>query len=257
MTTPFYESDAAVEQYLLFHYGTPEQICPLLPEARTACGFPARCVSEPLGWIALAKKGRALDLGCAVGRSSFELARHFDEVVGIDFSGRFISAARQMQQEGAVTVRAAREAFAADELRLELPLELRTKVVQFERGDACDLRADLGTFDLVLMANLIDRLPDPARCLVRLPELIPPGGWLVLTSPYTWLEEYTPREKWLVDGDGSTLGALRRHLMPAFALRHTLDLPFLIREHRRKYQWSVAEASLWQRTSGAGAAETA
>ena len=30
-------------------------------------------------------------------------------------------------------------------------------------------------------------------------------------------------------------------------LRQTLDLPFLIREHRRKYQWSVAEASLWQR----------
>ena len=35
MSTGFYESDAAVEQYLLFHYGTPEQICPLLPEARS------------------------------------------------------------------------------------------------------------------------------------------------------------------------------------------------------------------------------
>ena len=90
MATGFYESDAAVEQYLLFHYGTPEQICPLLPEARTACGFPARCVSESLRHIVLQKRARALDLGCAVGRSSFELGRHFDEVVGIDFSGRFI-----------------------------------------------------------------------------------------------------------------------------------------------------------------------
>jgi hypothetical protein len=97
------------------------------------------------------------------------------------------------------------------------------------------------------MANLIDRLPDPAACLALLPSLIPSGGWLILTSPYTWLEEYTPREKWLIDADGGTLGALQKHLAPAFELHHTLDVPFLIREHRRKYQWSIAEGSIWRR----------
>src|SRR5271155_2253272 len=97
MTTPYYESDAGVEQYLLFHYGTPEQICPLLPEARTACGFPVRCVTETLRHADGSRRTRALDLGCAVGRSSLELGRHFDEVVGIDFSERFVAAARQMQ----------------------------------------------------------------------------------------------------------------------------------------------------------------
>ena len=35
--------------------------------------------------------GKALDLGCATGRASFELARHFEQVTGIDFSARFIS----------------------------------------------------------------------------------------------------------------------------------------------------------------------
>ena len=102
-------------------------------------------------------------------------------------------------------------------------------------------------FDLVLMANLIDRLPDPARCLARLPSLIVSGGALVITSPYTWLEEYTPRDKWLVDEGMGTLAALKKILDPAFELRHTIDLPFLIREHRRKFQWSIAEASVWQR----------
>jgi len=126
-------------------------------------------------------------------------------------------------------------------------LELSTDHVRFERGDACALRADLGIFDLVLMANLIDRLPDPARCLARLPELIASGGWLIITSPYTWLEEYTPRGKWLDDSGRGTLSALKEWLAPAFDLRHVFDLPFLIREHRRKYQWSVAEASVWRR----------
>jgi len=247
MATGFYESDAAVEQYLLFHYGTPEQICPLLPEAQTACGFPVRCVSEPLKDTALEKRSRALDLGCAVGRSSMELRRHFDEVVGIDFSARFIAAAQRMQQQRHVAIRAHREGTAYDELFLELPADLQTDHVQFEQGDACALRSDLGKFDLILMANLIDRLPDPAKCLGCLPDHIYPKGWLIITSPYTWLEEYTPRSKWLGGGEHGTLGALRNLLAPAFDLRRTLDLPFLIREHRRKYQWSIAETSVWQR----------
>lgn len=247
MSTGFYESDAAVEQYLLFHYGTPEQICPLLPEARTACGFPARCVSESLRRIGPQERRRALDLGCAVGRSSFELGRHFDEVVGIDFSARFIAAAERMKAERAVLVRVPCEGSATDEMQLELLVEGPTDHVLFERGDACNLREGIGTFDLVLMANLIDRLPDPARCLARLPSLISPDGWLVITSPYTWLEEYTPREKWLDGGGRGTLSALKERLDPAFSFQQAFDLPFLIREHRRKYQWSVAEASLWRR----------
>ena len=247
MSSGFYESDAAVEQYLLFHYGTPEQICPLLPDARLACGFPARCVSEPLQHLTLGGKKRSLDLGCAVGRSSFELRRHFDEVVGIDFSARFVAAAQQMAATRTATVHAPREGAAADEMRLELPSDLKTDHIQFERGDACNLRADLGTFDLVLMANLIDRLPDPTRCLERLPEILAPGGWLVITSPYTWLEEYTPREKWLDGGGRGTLEGLKEKLASAFTFQHAIDLPFLIREHRRKYQWSIAEASVWQR----------
>jgi len=247
MTTPYYESDAGVEQYLLFHYGTLEQICPLLPDARMACGFPVRCVSETLRHIELPRRSRALDLGCAVGRSSFELGRHFNEVTGIDFSARFVEEAKRMKRERSVTVHAAREGFSMDEFRLELTPELNADHVQFEQGDACALRDDLGMFDFVLMANLIDRLPDPAKCLARMPHLIGPGGALVITSPYTWLEDYTPREKWLMDAEGSTLGALRKILEPAFELRQTVDLPFLIREHRRKYQWSIAEGSVWRR----------
>ena len=243
----FYESDAAVAQYLLFHYGTPEQICPLLPDARAACGFPHRCVSEPLRGLELSGRHRALDLGCAVGRGSFELARHFEEVIGIDFSERFIAAARQMQRDRTATVEAPREGVLMDTLRLELPAEIPVERARFETGDACALRSDLGSFDLVLMANLIDRLARPDACLARLPELVQAGGCAIITSPYTWLEDYTPREAWLQRGEQDTLETLRETLAPAFQLERVLDLPFLIREHRRKYQWSIAEASIWRR----------
>lgn len=43
---------------------------------------------------------RALDIGCAVGRASFELARIFQEVVGIDFSLPFVNACNQLKEQG-------------------------------------------------------------------------------------------------------------------------------------------------------------
>jgi len=65
--------------------------------------------------------------------------------------------------------------------------------VTFEQGDACNLRSDIGEFGCVLGANLLCRLPTPLDFLDRLPDIVVPGGIVVLTSPYSWLEEYTPK----------------------------------------------------------------
>ena len=67
----------------------------------------------------------------------------------------------------------------------------RTRV-QFTVGDACNL-PQLGQFGCVFAGNLICRLPEPMKFFERLSDLIVPGGILVITSPYTWLEQYTPK----------------------------------------------------------------
>jgi hypothetical protein len=82
--------------------------------------------------------------------------------------------------------------------------------------------------------------------------LVKPGGQLVITSPYTWLEDFTPRGQWLggyrdAEGPVTTLAGLRTRLGAAFELIEARDLPFLIREHARKYQWSVAQGTIWRR----------
>jgi SAM-dependent methyltransferase len=103
---------------------------------------------------------------------------------------------------------------------------------------------DLGKFDLVLAANLLDRVNDPRKLLQKvLPKLVRPGGLLLLTSPYTWSEDFTPRSRWLQD----SFRTLRRLLAPHFRLLHRQDLPFLLREHRRKFQLTFADATLWLR----------
>jgi len=79
-----------------------------------------------------------------------------------------------------------------------------------------------------------------------------PGGQLILASPYTWLPEFTTQEHWLGGGEQAgkeqtTLEALKIHLNADFALSAVKELPFLIREHARKFQWSMAQATVWRR----------
>jgi putative 4-mercaptohistidine N1-methyltranferase len=247
-----YETDKLLAEYLLFHYGAPEEVLPYAFGPREALCYPQRCVTECLDVVSLPRGARALDLGCAVGRSTFELARFCAEVIGIDFSARFIEAASALQADGALVYQRADEGRLGTECRAVAPAGIDRSRVRFETGDAMDLRDDLGSFDAVLMANLIDRLWTPRLCLARLPSLVKAGGQLILTSPYTWLEDFTPQAHWLggFERDGKlmgTLDGLRAALEPHFELITAKDLPFLIREHARKFQWSVAQASVWRK----------
>lgn len=244
-----YESERYLSEYLLFHYGSPEEILPYPFGPREALGFPQRCAAECLR---LGPK-RGLDVGCAVGRSSFELARGCREVIGIDFSQRFIGAARHLAEHGELAFNRLDEGDLFTPLIARVPDGIDRARVGFEVGDAQELRAGLGQFDLVFAANLLCRLPDPNRFLARLPGLMAAGGWFFTTTPATWTEEFTPKPKWLggfTGSDGrrvSTLHGLHAALDASFALERSWDMPFLIREHQRKFQWTVAEASLWRR----------
>lgn len=242
-----YETDKLLGEYLLFHYGSAAEIAP--PRgAEHALDYAARCVTE---CVEPCESGRALDVGCAVGRSTFELARVCASAVGIDFSRRFIEAADTIRREGSLDYRRTDEGALTTPLTARRP-DVDPARVHFEVGDAMALRDDLGEFDIVLAANLIDRLTDPALFLTRLPSLVKAGGQLVLTSPYTWLEEFTPRGKWLggFEREGMrvpTLAGLGAVLDEHFDLVAVKDLPFLIREHARKFQLSVAQATAWRR----------
>ncbi len=247
-----YETDKLVAEYLLFHYGAPHEVLPWEFGPSSALNFPARCVTECVDLAALPAAARALDVGCAVGRSSFELARHCAEVIGIDYSRRFVEVAALLAREGSVPYERTDEGTLTTSLIATVPPDLARERAHFEHGDAQELRASLGTFDVVLAANLIDRLVEPSRFLSRLPDLLKHGGQLVITSPYTWLAEFTPPENWLggIAAEGlrrTTLDGLTATLAPHFDLVRTKDLPFLIREHARKFQWSVAQASIWRR----------
>jgi len=240
MSNP-YESRRLLDEYLLFHYGDPSDVLPWKNGPIESLGFPVRTVTAFHDYTS---RDRALDLGCAVGRSAFELTRFCRQVVAVDFSQSFIAAAEQLRTEGSIYYSLREEGARSRILTAKLPWGCHPDRVRFEQGDAMNLRADLGAFDLVHAANLLCRLSDPALLLARLPSLVGPGGTLILTTPCSWLEEYTPPANW---PPGRTLDWLRETLSPSFDLLKQSDLPFLIREHARKFQWSVALGTCWRR----------
>lgn len=242
-----YETDALVSQYCEFHYGDAYFGVSNFPAALAAIAVQAMD-GRPMR--------RALDLGCATGRASFELARHFERVTGLDFSARFIGVGTQMAETGRVryTLVEEGELVAYRERTLaELGLQDTAGRVEFFQGDACNLKDVWRGFDLVVAANLIDRLYSPTRFLRDVHQRIEPGGILLIASPYTWLTEHTRREEWIGgfkrDGENhTTLDALHELLGEHFeAVGAPRDLPFVIRETGRKFQHTVSEVTVWRR----------
>ncbi len=244
-----YESDGAVAQYCDAHFG---------PDKFGVANFPATLARLCVDAMGERPKRRALDLGCAVGRGSFELAKEFDFVTGIDFSARFIRIAYQLQEKGNIHYQLPEEGeiVSFHEQRLaDFGLAGLGAKIEFFQGDAHNLKPQFANYDLVLAANLLDRLYDPARFLALIRERINPGGLLVLASPYTWLEEFTKKENWLggVRRAGepfTTLDGLQEQLGGHFRMvGEPRDVPFVIRETARKFQHTVSQLTIWERVS--------
>jgi 5-histidylcysteine sulfoxide synthase/putative 4-mercaptohistidine N1-methyltranferase len=242
-----YESDRLVSEYAEFHYGDVYFEVPNFPRALAQLAIEAMGERPAL---------RALDLGCATGRASFELARHFAQVTGIDFSARFISLGAQMAEHGRLryTLVEEGELVSYKERTLaELGLDRVAHKVEFCQGDACNLKPVFADYDLILAANLIDRLYTPELFLSTVHARLKPGGLLLIASPYTWLPEHTKREAWIggfkKDGENfTTLDGLDALLGKHFKrLREPLSVPFVLRETRRKFQHTLSEVTLWER----------
>lgn len=239
-----YETDKLLAEYLLFHCGTAAEILP--PERGwpggmcEALDFPRRTAAH----FSAGQVERGLDLGCAVGGSTFEMSRTCEQVLGIDFSLAFIQAAEALAGGEWLAYDRREEGAWVTRLEARLPMGIDAAKLRFQQGDAMNLPADLGLFDRVHAANLLCRLPQPERLLARLPGLLKPGGELVLATPCTWLEEFTPPENWPVT---ATFEWLQATLAPAFTLIRQTDEPFLIRETARKFQWSISMVTVWQR----------
>ncbi len=240
-----YESDELVSQYCEFQYG----------ETHFGVENFAISTAKVASKFAINKK-KALDLGCATGRATYELAKTFDEVEGIDFSVRFVQVGAKLKSDGYVAFGVREEGELVENKKVtiqELGYDNLKIKVSFWQGDACNLKPNFNSYDLVMATNLIDRLYNPRLFLDTIDERLNSDGVLVITSPYTWQESSTKKEFWLGgyrDENGveiKTIESLKNILNEKFELIHLEDLEFIIKETARKYQHTISQVSVWRK----------
>lgn len=158
-----YESKRAVDEYLLFHYGSSSDIMPHSIDIDFALNFAQRSqkIVDQLATKEGTSKSRVLDVGCAVGGLSFELARSFNEVVGIDFSHHFITAADSMKTSGRASYSALVQGEIFEEKEAVVAADIDRSRVSFAQGDACNLHSSLGMIYYQKFSNAFS----PSRCV--------------------------------------------------------------------------------------------
>ena len=196
---------------------------------------------EPFGFAALAGKlasregarvGRAVELGCGVGRGLAQIARGADLAIGLDASPWALRCARRLLagERLAYARRSSGRTFFPAAIE---PGSLAAPAAQLLCADALSPPLTPGTFDRVVALNLLDTVRSPLQLLDVAVALLARGGELLVAAPYAWKSALTEDHELLQFRDPAA--ALRREV-EARGLRiedEDLHVPWTLRRDAR------------------------
>ncbi len=242
-----YETDPEIVPYCELHYGQDY--------------FDVENYPEKLAQIALnhaqgKPKGKALNIGCKTGRSSFELAVEFEKVTGIDFTARMIRIGVELKEKGYTQYALPEEgeivSFHQQNLQ-ELGLDASRPKVDFMQADISNMKTLFSGYDLILLDTMLEKTDNPKKFLDRVHERINPNGLLIIASNYDWRKGCTEREHWLggfkINGENATtLDQLQETLEPRFKrIADPIDIQQVIRRTNRSFEHNTVQVTVWQR----------
>ncbi|MEO0794441.1 MAG: 5-histidylcysteine sulfoxide synthase [Verrucomicrobiota bacterium] len=243
-----YETDPFVTPYCESHYG---------PEALNVENYSERIAQICLDRMAKSTRGSALEIGCKVGRTSFELAAGFETVLGLDPTARTIRIGVEMIDKGYTQWEIPSEGDIVDFRQAHLKdigLDNARSKVEFMQADLSNMKELYSGYDLILINCLLERSYDPAKFLKTVHERLNEGGLLVVASTNDWREEHTRKENWLggfKDRTGenqTTLDGLAIALEEHFTNSgESLHIPQVIRRNARCYEHNQVEVSFWRK----------
>jgi SAM-dependent methyltransferase/uncharacterized protein YbaR (Trm112 family) len=141
--------------------------------------------------------GPAIDLGCAVGRTGFELAERSDALVlGIDVNFAMLRLAQRVLRSGTVRYPRRRVGIVYDRREFDVTFPGADRV-DFWACDALALPFADSTFGLAVGLNVLDCVNSPLDLLASIRRSLRPGGTAILATPHDWSANATPVEAWL------------------------------------------------------------
>lgn len=180
---------------------------------------------------------RALDIGCNVGGMAWRLDGLCKEVWGVDNAYNTILAARRIQRGMPEPIDDYHRHIDGNDYDVRA-IAARTVNTEFLVGSAMHVPVS-GRFDLVTALNVIDSVPTPGTMLKHLADLLETGGYLMVTSPYSWGSDDVPLENWI----GGKMGLASDRALPECLRESGMEIVteqdnvlWVLREHRRWYR---------------------
>ena len=241
------ETDPEVVQYCETHYGTSPLKVPNFQQA-----LAAYCAVVTTG----SQQRCALDMGCKTGRTSWELARTFNNVTGVDLSARTIRVATQLQEQGSFNYIFSEEGEVVDYRQVTLEdfdLTSLVKKVKFLQSDFANLKNVFSGYDLIVVNDILDKIYQPRELLSQIHRRMNDHGILVIATAWDWDEKQTKPENWLggyrssaepVRGAETVEEMLKEHFTKT---EQSTLLPSVFRVNRRKSILKEVEVTVWKK----------
>jgi len=155
-------------------------------------------------------KGIALDIGCSVGRLSFELSKTHSRVIGIDTSISFIEKARDLLQKKSLAFDLVIEGLITEKRSCEFDAAFNYDHVDFIVADALALPFPQRFFSTVTSINLLEKVSSPIGHLMDINRVLKEKeSMFVFSDPFSWDESVLHPDHWLsggTNGNGSRRG---------------------------------------------------
>ncbi len=207
-------------------------------------------------WISPLEGKTALHLGCKTGRGTFELARTFASVTGLDFSTRLIRLATRMKEKGYICYVRNEEGEIqsyAEKSLADFGLDEIAARVEFWQADVSNLAARFSGFDFILAENAVEGAIKPARFLHEIHKRLNSKGLFAIADSYAWDPEITRAE--------DRIGGFRKdgEPLPAFEgisgilneefelLGEPVELWQTLRIEARRHHLRKVQLSIWKK----------
>jgi SAM-dependent methyltransferase/uncharacterized protein YbaR (Trm112 family) len=188
-------------------------------------------------------RGPWVDVGCAVGRGTVELAVRTGELaVGVDLSFAMLRVAERVRREGRAVFPLRRVGVVYDRREIAVP-GVPSENLSFWCCDAGALPFGDGSFSGALSLNVLDCVPSPLGHLLELGRVLAPASPALLSTPFDWSVAATPVEQWIGGHSqrgptrGSSAAELRR-ILSADA-EAGVDTGLVVVAERERVPWRV------------------
>jgi len=142
--------------------------------------------------------GCALDIGCAVGRLSFEMSKTHSQVIGIDTSLRFIRKARELMIKKRLEFDLIVEGHITKAHACDLDQNWNFHGIEFIVADALALPFRKNLFSTVTSINVLEKVSLPILHLQDVNRVLNEENAMFLFSdPFSWDETVSDPEFWL------------------------------------------------------------